>query len=80
MAILTEIIEILVGGFTQFATGFGAGVTSLVQGIFLSTGEGGAQTLSTFGVIVIVFAAVSLCIGLSRWVMNFVTSLGARNR
>lgn len=80
MAILNEIIEILVGGFTQFAAGFGAGVTELVSSIFLVTGEGGAQTLSTFGVLIVVFSAISLCVGLSRWVMNFVTSLGARNR
>ncbi len=80
MEILTEIITILVGGFTEFAAGFGAGITALVQGIFLTSGADGAQTLSTFGVLVIVFAAISLCVGLSRWVLNFVTSLGARNR
>ena len=51
----------------------------LVGGISgVATGIG--QGLSTFGVLVVVFAGISLAIGLSRWVVNFVASLGARNR
>lgn len=76
-AILTEIVSLLVGGITGLATGIGQGVSSLVQNIFIDT-TGTTQALSTFGGIVVVFAGVSLAIGLCRWVMNFVTSLGAK--
>lgn len=78
-AILTQIIELLVGGITGVATGIGEGLSSLATSIFLS-GTGDAQTLSVFGSLIIIFAGISLAIGLSRWVVNFVTSLGARNR
>lgn len=80
-SVLTEIINILVGGITGIATGIGSGVTALVTNIFL-TGEGtqaSPYALSVFGGVVIVFAGVALAIGLCRWVMSFLTSLGARN-
>lgn len=77
-SILSEIIQILVSGITQLATGIGSGLKSLVEAIFLDT-SGNTTTLSTFGGIVIVFAGIALAIGLCRWVMNFVTSLGAKN-
>lgn len=80
MEILSSIIEILVGGITGIATGIGSGLSTLVQSIFLTTGEGGTQSLSTFGVMIVVFAGISLAIGLSRWVLQFLTSLGARNQ
>lgn len=82
MAILQEIVEILVGGITNVATGIGNGLQSLVQNIFL-TGAGTTESpykLSTMGVVIVVFAGIGLALGLSRWVLNFVTSLGARNR
>lgn len=78
-AILTEIISILVGGITGIATGIGQGLTNLVTSIFLQSGAEGAMELSTFGGVIIVFAGISLAIGLSRWVVNWVTSLGASN-
>lgn len=77
--IMQAIIEILVGGISGIATGIGSGLSTLAQSIFLA-GEGDSQTLSTFGVLIIVFAGISLAVGLSRWVVNFVSSLGARNR
>lgn len=79
-AILTEIVAILTGGITGVASGVGQGVSSLVQQIFV-TGEGtqaSPYALSTFGGIVVVFAGIALAIGLCRWVMNFLTSLGAK--
>lgn len=77
MDILSEIIEILVGGITQFASGIGAGLSDLAKNIFLEVGEAGAVTgLSTFGILVVTFGAVSLTIGLSRWVLRFLTSWG----
>ena len=81
--IMQAIIEILVGGISGVATGIGQGLSTLAQSVFLqTTGEGAQATtsLSTFGVLVVVFAGISLAIGLARWVVNFVASLGARNR
>lgn len=77
--VLQEIINILVSGISQIATGIGSGLTALVQNIFLVSGADGAYDLSVFGGVVIVFAGISLAIGLCRWVMSFITSLGAFN-
>ncbi len=80
---MKSIIEILVGGITEMAKGIGGGLSTLAQSIFLqTTGEGASATtsLSTFGILIVVFAGISLAVGLSRWVVNFVASLGARNR
>lgn len=74
--ILTEIISILVAGISGIATGIGEGLTSLVTSIFLEVGAEGAMQLSTFGGLIVVFAGISLAIGLSRWVVNWLTSLG----
>lgn len=80
-AILTEIISLLVGGITGIASGVGAGVSQLVTAIFL-TGEGtqaSPYALSTFGGVIAVFAGIALAVGLCRWVMNYLTSLGAKH-
>ena len=76
-AILTEIVSLLVGGITGIAQGVGAGVSSLVNNIFIDS-TGTTPALTAFGGIVVVFAGVALAIGLCRWVMNFLTSLGAK--
>lgn len=76
MTIVTNIIQILVAGFTSFAKGLGQGLNDFVTNVFV-TSEG---ALTTFGEVVIVFAAISLTLGLSRWVVNMVTSLGSRNK
>lgn len=81
--IMQSIIEILVGGISGVAEGVGQGLSTLAQSIFLqTTGDGAEATteLSTFGVLIVVFAGISLAIGLCRWVVNFISSLGARNR
>ena len=81
--IMQAIIEILVGGISGVAPGIGQGLSTLAQSVFLQTtgsGESATTSLSTFGVLVVVFAGISLAIGLSRWVVNFVASLCARNR
>lgn len=78
--ILTEIISILVGGIQGIATGIGGGLSTLVKEIFLTTsgtGDSAVTSLSTFGALIVVFAGISLAIGLSRWVVNWVTSLGS---
>lgn len=76
-AILQAIIEILVGGITKVAEGIGAGLSSLATSVFL-TGTGETQTLSTFGILIVVFAGISLAVGLSKFVVKWVASLGAR--
>lgn len=76
-SILTEIVGLLVGGITGLATGIGQGVSTLVNSIFIDA-TGTTPVLSAFGGIVCVFAGISLAVGLSRWVMNFLTSLGAK--
>lgn len=76
-AILQAIIEILIGGITGVAQGIGSGLTTLAQSIFLGSEPG---TLSVFGGLVVVFAGISLAIGLCRWVVDWITSLGSRNR
>ncbi len=76
--IMTQIIEILVSGIVGIGEGIGSGLSALVGSVFL-TGTGDSQTLSAFGTLVIIFAGISLAMGLTRWVLNFVTSLGARN-
>ncbi|MBE6554920.1 MAG: hypothetical protein E7663_01615 [Ruminococcaceae bacterium] len=76
--ILQEIIALLTAGITGIASGIGSGLSNLVQQIFIDT-TGDSTKLSIFGGVVVVFAGVSLAIGLSRWVVNWVTSLGASN-
>ncbi len=76
-AILQAIIEILVGGITQVAQGIGTGLSSLATSVFL-TGTGETQTLSTFGILIVVFAGISLSVGISKFVVGWVASLGAR--
>lgn len=76
--VLQEIISLLVAGISGIATGIGQGLSDLVRQIFL-TGEGtqaSPYALSTFGGVIIIFAGVALAIGLSKLVVNWVTSLG----
>lgn len=75
-SVLTEIIELLTAGISGIASGIGNGLMQLVGNIFLET-TGDTTKLSVFGGVIVVFAGVSLAIGLSRWVVNWVTSLGS---
>lgn len=78
MEILTAIIEILVGGFTEMAAGIGGGLNEFVKSVFLSQSgaEGATWGLSLFGTLVVVFAGIALAIGLSRWIVSWLTSFG----
>lgn len=78
-SVVTSIIEILVSGITGIASGVGQGLTTLVKDIFFTT-SGETTTLSMFGIMIVAFAGISLAIGLSRWVLQFLTSLGSRNK
>lgn len=77
--ILSEIVEILVGGLTGMAQGIGSGLNSMVTSLFIEKSSEGATSLSTFGVVVVVFAGISLAVGLTTLVTKWIMSLGARN-
>lgn len=75
--ILTEFIELLVGGITSLATGIGSGVNGFVQDLFLRVGETGAiEGLSVFGGTVAIFGGVGLAVGLTTLVFNWIRSIG----
>lgn len=76
-AILTEIISLLTGGIKGMATGIGEGLQELVSKIF-TTGTGDTLALSTFGAVVCIFGGVALAVGLSKFIVKWVASLGAR--
>lgn len=75
MEIVTQIIQILVSGLTEMASGIGGGLNNLAQSIFL-TQAGEKWVLSQFGELIIAFGAVALAVGLSRFVVNWLTSFG----
>lgn len=78
-ATMSSIIEILVGAISGVASGIGSGLSTLVQSIVYTT-SGDQTTLSAFFIMVVIFAGISLATGLCRWVVNFATSLGQRNK
>lgn len=73
--ILTQIIQILVGGITGIAEGIGQGVSTLVENVFFTT-TGDTQTMSIFAILVCVFAGIGLAVGLSRLLVRWLSSLG----
>lgn len=75
MEIVTQIIQILVSGLTEMASGIGGGLNNLAQSIFLQQ-SGEKWVLSQFGELIIAFGAVALAVGLSRFVVNWLTSFG----
>lgn len=84
LELLNDIIELMVGGITGVASGIGSGLSELAQGIFVTPvldtgGEITGYELTTFGGLIILFAGIGLAIGLCRWVLSFITSLGAFN-
>lgn len=78
-AILSEIIQILVGGIQGIAEGVGTGLSTLAQNVFLQTVGTGAEattTLSVFGILVCCFGGIALAIGLCKFIVNWLTSWG----
>lgn len=82
--ILAEVIGILLGGLGEVATEMGSALSEFVQAIAFTTttGEGGVvtQELSAFFVIVLIFWAITLALGLFRFILNVITSAGNRAR
>lgn len=79
VALVEEIVAILVAGITGIASGIGSGLSTLASAIFFTT-TGETTGLSVLGICIVAFAGISLAMGLCRWVLNFFTSLGARDR
>lgn len=77
-SLLTEFIQILVGGISQVATGVGTGLSTLVSSVFV-TGTGSDQALSAFAGVIALFAGISLALALCRYVVMIITSLGAKH-
>lgn len=81
--LLTEIIQLLVGGISEMGKGIGAGLNNAVTSMFLTTngtGESATTSLSVFGGIVVIFAAIALAVGLTKLVYHFVTNLGGTGK
>lgn len=75
VALVQEIVEILVSGITGLASGIGSGLNAMVKAAFLTD----TGSLSTFGGVVAVFAAISLAVGLTTLVTRYILSFGGRN-
>lgn len=75
--VLNEFVDTLVGGISGIATGIGTGVNGFVQDLFLTVGESGQVTgLSTFGGVIAVFGGISLAVGLTTLVFNWIRNIG----
>lgn len=73
--ILTQIVGLLTSGLQSFGQGIGSGLNTLVTSIFVDS-SGTTQQLSVFGGVIVIFGAIALCIGISKWVVNMLTSWG----
>lgn len=74
-AFILEGIGYLVGSITGVAEGIGTGLSTLVNSLAIS-----GSAMSPFMAVVFIFGGIALAFGLSRWVVNLLTSLGQRNR
>lgn len=79
LAILQAILEIIVGGLTTVGQAIGTALSTMASAIFIDA-TGTTPVISVFGTLICVFAGISLAFGLTRWVLNFITSFGNRNR
>lgn len=73
--VLTEFIGLLTSGIGELATGIAQGANQMVSELFLTTTEG-ATGLSTFGGVLAIFAGISLCVGFTTLIFNWIRSLG----
>ena len=80
MELMNDIITILVGGITKVGTAIGQGLSSLVTNIFTVAGSDGALQLSTFGTVIVIFAGISLALGLCYLIVHWISTLGAGSR
>ena len=66
----------LVSGITDIGTGIASGVKEFVTGLMYDT-SGSTTTLSSFMVVVVVFASVALAVGITTLIFNWIKNLGA---
>lgn len=75
--VLTQLIELMVGGIEGLATGIGQGINGFVQDVFLQVSESGSiEGLSVAGGMVGVFAGVALATSLTTFIFQWLRSLG----
>lgn len=75
--ILSDFIQLLVGGIKDLASGVGSGVNGFVKDLFLEVDSTGAISgLSTFGGIVAIFGGIALAVGITTLIFNWVRSIG----
>lgn len=74
--IVSQIVEILTTGLIEFGTGIGAGISNAVGAMWFTTGTEGAQQMSIYAILILAFAAVGLCVGLTTLIFNWLGSLG----
>lgn len=75
--ILSEFIQLLVGGIKDLATGVASGVNGFVKDLFLDVDSTGAISgLSTFGGIVAIFGGIALAVGITTLIFNWIRSIG----
>lgn len=76
-SVVSPIISTLVSGLRSLGANVGRAFSTIANAIFINADGTG---LSTFGILIVVFSAVSLGLSLTRWVLNFCGSWGKRNR
>lgn len=75
--ILSDFIQLLVGGIKDLATGIGSGVNAFVKDLFLEVDAQGAITgLSTFGGVIAIFGGIALAVGITTLIFNWIRSIG----
>lgn len=76
-SILTEFIQLLVGGISELAKGIGTGVNGFVKDLFLVTdAQGAISGLSTFGGVIAIFGGIALATGITKLIFNWIRSIG----
>ncbi len=75
MAIMSAILELLFGGFTQTATAMGNGLSAFAEAIFIKT-VGETTGLTTLGQLTVIFAGIALALSLCKFLLVWVTSFG----
>lgn len=83
VTIVGDIIEILTSALVPLGEKIGEGLSTMVKSAFCevaATGENAGQVtgLNPLGIVVVCFAAISLAVGLTKFITKYVMSLGAR--
>lgn len=76
--LVTEFISILVAGLESMAEGIGSGLNAFVTNIFFVTNDG-VRSFSDFAGVLALFGAIGIAVGIGRFILGWLSSLGARN-